>query len=70
MMKTCNETVYDYDAAPPKPKRVRTKKCSGTTTVSTQHSQIEGHSISVATPTLALTNSLAITNSPVANTRR
>jgi hypothetical protein len=70
MMKTCNETVYDSDAAPPKPKRVRTKKCSGTTTVSTQQSQIEGHSISVATPTLALTNRPAVTYRTVANTRR
>ena len=70
MMKTYNETVYDSDAPPPKPKSVRTKKCSGTTTVSTQQSQIEGHSISVATPTPALTNSPAVTNNPAANTRR
>ena len=66
MMKTYNETVYDSDVPPPtapKPKRVRTKKTTATTTVSTQQSQIEGATnISVATPTL--------TNSSAANTRR
>jgi hypothetical protein len=70
MMKTYNETVYDSDAPPLKPKRARTKKCSGTTTVSTQQSQIEGHSISVATPTAALTNIPALTNNPTINIRR
>jgi hypothetical protein len=33
-----NETVYDSDAPPLKPKRAGTKKWSGTTTVSTQQS--------------------------------
>jgi hypothetical protein len=66
MMKTCNETVYDSDAPPPaapKSKRVRTKKITATTTVSTEQSQIEGVTyIIVATPSL--------TNSPATNTGR